>query len=47
MNQERTLSSSTVTAVLNAPIDKINIADRLLNLPDRVHAVAPDEPQTF
>lgn len=28
------LSHSTVTAIINAPIEKVNIADWLLNLPD-------------
>lgn len=31
---ENTLSASTVKAIINAPIEKINIADWLLNLPD-------------
>src|ERR1700761_5995116 len=35
LSQDHTLSLSTVTAVMNAPIEKVNIADWLLNLPDR------------
>lgn len=31
---ENALSASTVSAVINAPIEKINIAEWLLNLPD-------------
>ncbi|RZK61953.1 MAG: hypothetical protein EOO85_32815 [Pedobacter sp.] len=31
---ENTLSHSKVTAIINAPIEKVNIADWLLNLPD-------------
>jgi len=31
---ENALSHSTVTAVINAPIEKVDIADWLLNLPD-------------
>lgn len=31
---ENALSHSTVTAIINAPIEKVNIADWLLNLPD-------------
>ena len=31
---ENALSHSSVTAVINAPIEKVNIADWLLNLPD-------------
>ncbi|NCD68666.1 hypothetical protein [Mucilaginibacter agri] len=31
---ENALSHSVVTAVINAPIEKVNIADWLLNLPD-------------
>lgn len=31
---ENALSHSTVTALINAPIEKVNIADWLLNLPD-------------
>jgi len=31
---DRALSVSTVTAIVNAPIDKINIGDWLLNLPE-------------
>lgn len=31
---ENALSASTVSAVINAPIEKINITDWLLNLPD-------------
>jgi hypothetical protein len=31
---ENTLSASVVSAVINAPIEKINIVDWLLNLPD-------------
>ncbi|MFD1604808.1 hypothetical protein ACFSJW_15465 [Flavobacterium artemisiae] len=32
--KENALSHSAVTAVINAPIEKVNIADWLLNLPD-------------
>jgi hypothetical protein len=35
LTQDRTLSRSTVTTVMNAPIEKIDIADWLLHLPDR------------
>jgi hypothetical protein len=31
---DRTLSLSTVTAIINAPIEKVDIADWLLHLPD-------------
>ncbi|WP_415327017.1 hypothetical protein [Chryseobacterium sp. MMS23-Vi53] len=31
---ENALSHSSVTAIINAPIEKVNIADWLLNLPD-------------
>lgn len=31
---QNALSASTVSAIINAPIEKINIADWLLNLPD-------------
>jgi len=34
MSNDRTLSLSTVTATINAPIEKVNIADWLLQLPD-------------
>jgi hypothetical protein len=34
MSNDRTLSLSTVTATINAPIEKVNIADWLLHLPD-------------
>ena len=34
MSDDRTLSLSTVTAVINAPFEKVNIADWLFNLPD-------------
>ena len=34
MSENRTLSLSTVTAVINAPFEKVNIADWLFNLPD-------------
>jgi hypothetical protein len=34
MSEDRTLSLSTVTALVNAPIEKVNIADWLFNLPD-------------
>jgi hypothetical protein len=34
MFDDRTLSLSTVTAVINAPFEKVNIADWLFNLPD-------------
>src|SRR5271155_6076905 len=34
MSEERTLSLSTVTAIIRAPIEQINIAYWLLHLPD-------------
>jgi hypothetical protein len=34
MSNDLTLSLSTVTATINAPIEKVNIADWLLHLPD-------------
>jgi hypothetical protein len=34
MSNDRTLSLSTVTTTINAPIEKVNIADWLLHLPD-------------
>ncbi len=34
MSDDRTLSLSTVTATIHAPIEKINIADWLFHLPD-------------
>jgi hypothetical protein len=34
MPEEYTLSLSTVTATINAPIEKVNIADWILHLPD-------------
>ncbi|HZA06292.1 MAG TPA: hypothetical protein VE619_01195 [Nitrososphaeraceae archaeon] len=34
MNTDRTLSLSTVTHIINAPLEKIDIADWLFNLPD-------------
>jgi hypothetical protein len=34
MSEDRTLSLSTVTAVINAPFEKVNIADWLITLPD-------------
>src|SRR5277367_332002 len=34
MSEDRTLSLSTVTAIIQAPIEKVNIADWLLHLPD-------------
>ena len=34
MSDDRTLSLSTVTAIINAPFEKVNIADWLFNLPD-------------
>ncbi len=34
MTTDRTLSLSTVTATIHAPIEKVNIAEWLLNLPD-------------
>jgi putative intracellular protease/amidase len=34
MSDDRTLSLSTVTATIHAPIEKLNIADWLLHLPD-------------
>src|ERR1700723_3472668 len=34
MSDDRTLSQSTVTATIQAPIGKVNIADWLLHLPD-------------
>jgi len=33
MSDDRTLSLSTVTATVHAPIEKVNIADWLLHLP--------------
>lgn len=34
MSDDRTLSLSTVTAIINAPFEKVNIADWLFNLPE-------------
>src|SRR5271154_2264753 len=34
MTEDRTLSLSTVTATIQAPIEKVNIADWLRHLPD-------------
>ena len=34
MTTDRTLSTSTVTHIIKAPLDKVNIADWLFNLPD-------------
>jgi hypothetical protein len=34
MTEDRTLSLSTVTAIIQAPIEKVNLADWLLHLPD-------------
>ena len=34
MTTDRTLSLSTVTHIINAPIEKVDIADWLFNLPD-------------
>lgn len=34
MSDDRTLSLSTVTAIINAPFEKVNIADWLFHLPD-------------
>src|SRR5271163_924774 len=34
MSDDRTVSLSTVTATIHAPIEKVNIADWLLHLPD-------------
>jgi hypothetical protein len=34
MTNDRTLSLSTVTHSINAPIEKVDIADWLFNLPD-------------
>ena len=34
MTSDRTLSISTVTHIINAPLEKVNIADWLFNLPD-------------
>jgi hypothetical protein len=34
MSNDRTLSLSTVTAVINAPLEKVDIADWLFHLPD-------------
>jgi hypothetical protein len=34
MSDDRTLSLSTVTATIHAPAEEVNIADRLLHLPD-------------
>src|ERR1700748_783465 len=35
MSDDRTLSLSTVTATMNVPLEKVNIAEWLLTLPDR------------
>ncbi len=34
MTNDRTLSKSTVTHIINAPLEKVDIADWLFNLPD-------------
>src|SRR5277367_2527543 len=34
MSEDRTLSLSTVTATIQAPIEKVNVSDWLLHLPD-------------
>jgi hypothetical protein len=34
MTNDRTLSISTVTHIINAPLEKVDIADWLFNLPD-------------
>jgi len=34
MTTDHTLSLSTVTHIINAPIEKVDIADWLFNLPD-------------
>lgn len=34
MNTDRTLSLSTVTHIIKGPLEKVNIADWLFNLPD-------------
>lgn len=34
MNGDRTLSKSTVAHIINAPLEKVDIADWLFNLPD-------------
>jgi hypothetical protein len=34
MNEDYTLSLSTVTHIINAPIEKVDIAKWLLNIPD-------------
>jgi hypothetical protein len=34
MISDRTLSISTVTHIINAPLEKVDIADWLFNLPD-------------
>src|SRR5271154_3057429 len=34
MTEDRTLSLSTVTAIIQAPIEKVNVSDWLLHLPD-------------
>ena len=39
MSNDRTLVLSTVTATIRAPIEKVDIADWLFNLPDAVKDV--------
>jgi hypothetical protein len=34
MTSDRTLSISTVTHIINAPLENVDIADWLFNLPD-------------
>jgi len=34
INGDRTLSKSTVAHIINAPLEKVDIADWLFNLPD-------------
>ena len=34
MTTDRTLSISTVTHIIRAPLEKVNVADWLFNLPD-------------
>ncbi len=34
MSEDRSLSNSTVTAIIRTPIEKVNIADWLFTLPD-------------
>ncbi|HVU99590.1 MAG TPA: hypothetical protein VHE34_30420 [Puia sp.] len=51
--KENALSASTVSAIINAPFERINIADWLLNLPDAeyqrcsVHHIAAGNTTTY